>query len=252
VAESIILIVDDLMFAPKLESALNRLNYQPLFAVNETDLTAALRQAPVLVIVDLFSRGFDWEALLRLMKGAGKKARHVPVLGFGPHIDLELREKALLAGCDAVVGRGAITGQLPQLIEKHKWVVDRRRCQEIPPPDLQKGIELFNQGQFFDCHEVLEDAWNNEPEPIRIMYQGILQISVACYHTQNKNWRGAMKVLERGTPKIRRFAPNCMGLDLDRLLADVDKIRRELVRLGPEWHGDFDVNLFPAIELSKR
>ena len=71
--ESIILVVDDLMFAPKLENALKQLGYHPLFATNETDLTDALRHAPILVIVDLFSRGFDWEALLRLMKGEGKK-----------------------------------------------------------------------------------------------------------------------------------------------------------------------------------
>jgi CheY-like chemotaxis protein len=251
VAESIVLIVDDLMFAPKLENGLSRLGYQPLFATNETNLTDALRHAPVLVIVDLFSRGFDWEALLRLMKGEGKKARHVPVLGFGPHVDLELREKALLAGCDAVVGRGAIADQLPQLIKKHKWLVDRHRCQETPPPRLREGIELFNREQFFDCHEVLEDAWNDEPDPVRIMYQGILQIGVACYHIQHKNWRGAMKVLQRGTPKIRRFAPACMGINLDKLLTDVDAIRRELVRLGPDWQGDFDPNLFPTIELSK-
>jgi hypothetical protein len=83
------------------------------------------------------------------------------------------------------------------------------------------------------------------------MYQGILQISVACHHIQNKNWRGAMKVLERGLPKIRRFAPACMGINLDRLLTDVDKIRQELVHVGPDWQSNFDVNLFPTIELSK-
>jgi predicted metal-dependent hydrolase len=251
VTESIVLIVDDLMFAPKLEGALNQLGYQPLFATNETDLTDALRRAPVLVIVDLFSRGFDWEALLRLIKGEGKKARHIPILGFGPHVDLDLREKALLAGCDTVVGRGAIANQLSQLIKKHKWVVDRNRCRETPPSLLQEGIELFNRGQYFECHEVIEDAWNNEPEPVRTMYQGILQIGVACYHIQKKNWRGAMKVLERGIPKIRRFAPTCMGINLDTLLADVDTIRRELVHLGPDGLDDFDVKLFPTIELSK-
>jgi hypothetical protein len=185
------------------------------------------------------------------MKGEGKKSLHIPVLGFGPHVDLELREKALLAGCDSVVGRGAIAGKLPQLIEKHKWMVDHNRCQESPPRRLREGIELFNQGRYFDCHEVIEDAWNDELESVRIMYQGILQIGVACHHIQNKNWRGAMKVLERGVPKIRRFAPQCMGINLDMLLTDADTVRQELVRLGPEWQGDFNVNLFPTIELSK-
>ncbi len=27
------------------------------------------------------------------------------------------------------------------------------------PPQYLRGIELFNAGQFFDCHEMLEELW---------------------------------------------------------------------------------------------
>lgn len=246
-SESIILVVDDLMFLPRLENGLQNLGYQPLAATNETDLTRALFRSPVLVIIDLFSPAIDWEALVKTIKKS--KAGPVPILGFGPHVDLELREKALAAGCDAVVGRGAIANQLPQLIKKHKWVLNKDRCQDEPPPLLVRGVELFNQGEYYDCHEVIEDAWNEEPAPVRIMYQGVLQLGVACYHVQNKNWRGAMKLLERGMPKVKRFAPHCMGLDLAQLLADAEAIRQELLRLGPDWDGEFDRSLFPTIEI---
>lgn len=246
--ETIILIVDDLLFLPRLEAELRRLGYTPLTAANESELSRALFTAPVLVIVDLFSRSFNWERLVRFVKGPGKKAVHVPVLGFGPHVDLALREQALAAGCNVVVGRGAIAGQLPHLVEKHKWVINKSRCQQTPPPLLWTGIKLFNQGDYFECHEIIEAAWNEEPDPVRIMYQGILQIGVACYHVKNKNWRGAMKVLERGVPKIGRFAPSCMGINIAQLLADAEAIRQELVRLGPNWQGDFDPNLFPIIQ----
>lgn len=245
-SDTIVLIVDDLMFLPKLEDGLRHLGYQPLVAINETTLTRALFTAPVLVIVDLFSRSFDWEALVRLVKGP--KASHVPVLGFGPHVDLQLRERALAAGCTIVVGRGAMVSQLPQLVEKHKWLVDPTRCHDDPPPLLLEGIDLFNRGEYFECHEVIEHAWNEEKTPVRIMFQGILQICVACHHIQNKNWRGAMKVLDRGLPKTRRFAPNCMGLNLAKLLADAEAIRQELLRLGPDWQGEFDTHLFPTIQ----
>lgn len=247
--ETIVLIVDDLMFLPRLEEGLRQLGYQPLVATNETDLSKALFTAPVLVIVDLFSRNFDWERLVRFVKGPGKKAVHVPTLGFGPHVDLELRERALAAGCHAVVGRGAIAGQLAHLVEKHKWVIDTGRCREMPPPLLLEGLKLFNQGHYFECHEVIENAWNEETDPVRVMYQGLIQISVACYHVQKKNWRGAMKVLERGIPKIGRFSPGCMGLDIAHLLTAAEAIRQELVRLGPEWRGEFDPRLFPVIPL---
>lgn len=246
--ESVVLIVEDLMFLPKLESNLRALGYHPLVATGDTELTRALFKAPVLVIVDLFSQRFDWEALIRMIKGPDKKGDHIPVLGFGPHVDLELRERALAAGCDTVVGRGAIAGQLPHLIEKHKWVVDQARCDDPPPPRLVEGLNLFNQGEYFECHEVIEAAWNDEKAPVRMMYQGILQIGVACYHVQNQNWRGAMKLLERGIPKTKRFTPHCMGINIAKLLADAEAIRQELIRLGPEWQGEFNRQLFPNIE----
>ena len=247
-AEPVILIVDDLMFLPRLEKTLQAEGYRPIAATNQADLTQALFTAPVLAIVDLFSQSFDWEPLVRSIKGPGKKAAHVPVIGFGPHVDLALRQRALAAGCETVVGRSAIIEQLAPLLEKHKWVVDTNRCQDAPPPLLQQGLELFNQGKFYDCHEVIEDAWMAEKDPIRVMYQGILQIGVACYHIQNRNWRGAIKVLERGVPKTARFAPTCMGINIARLLQDSEAIRQELARLGPAWEGEFDEGLFPTIE----
>lgn len=245
--DTIVLIVDDLMFLPQLEDSLRRLGYRPVAVTNESDLTQAFFTAPVLVIVDLFSRSLPWEALVRQIKGS--KMGHVPVLGFGPHVDLALRDQALAAGCMAVVGRGAIAGQLAQLVEKHKWVVDPARCQEEPPSLLLEGIHLFNRGEYFECHEVIEHAWNDEKAPVRLMFQGVLQIGVACYHIQNKNWRGAMKLLERGLPKTRRFAPTCMGIDLAKLLADAEALRQELLRLGPDWQGEFNPQLFPTIQL---
>jgi CheY-like chemotaxis protein len=248
-SETIILIVDDLMFLPRLETTLRGLGYRTITATNETEVTRALFRSPVLVIVDLFSQKVDWAALIGMIKKS--KAGPVPVLGFGPHVDLSLREKALAVGCDAVVGRGAVATNLAHLVEKHKWVLDKQPCAKAPPTLLIEGLELFNQGDYFECHEIIEQAWLAEPEPVRIMYQGILQIGVACHHIQNKNWRGAMKLLERGIPKVQRFSPHCMGIDLEKLLAEAELIRQELVRLGPAWPGEFNQALWPKIEFKE-
>ncbi len=245
ISETIVLIVDDLMFLPRLENGLRQIGYQPVVATNDSQLTKALFKSPVLIIVDLFSQSFNWEYLIGVVKKS--KAGPVPVLGFGPHVDLELRQKALDAGCNAVVGRGAVASQLQHLVEKHKWVMDKSPCDGPPPTLLLKGIELFNQREYFECHEVIEEIWMEEQSPVRIMYQGILQIGVACYHIQNKNWRGAMKVLDRGVAKIQRFTPECMGINLKELLDDSEAIRQELLRLGEEWNGEFDDTRFPTI-----
>ena len=48
---------------------------------------------------------------------------------------------------------------------------------EIPELVL-KGIEEFNKGEFYECHEYLEEAWMQEPHRVRFLYQGILQVGV--------------------------------------------------------------------------
>jgi uncharacterized protein len=40
-------------------------------------------------------------------------------------------------------------------------------CGEPAPPGLLRGIEQFNQREYFECHETLELIWNAEPGPIR-------------------------------------------------------------------------------------
>src|SRR5207245_2945007 len=59
----------------------------------EQRLTATGNEQPVLVIVNTAMTGVDWEAAIR-----AARARGLPVLAFGSHMDLEARAKALQAG----------------------------------------------------------------------------------------------------------------------------------------------------------
>ena len=61
------------------------------------------------------------------------------------------------------------------------------RCQEPPPAELLRGIEQFNQREYFECHETLEALWNSERETIRVLAKGILQVGVGCYHLLRGN-----------------------------------------------------------------
>jgi len=250
--QPIVLIVDDLMFGPRLEGLVRQAGYEPLFATDETALTKAMVQAPALCIVDLFANSFEWERLVRFVKGPAKKNDHVPILGFGPHQDLALRERALQAGCTAVVGRSAIVSNLPRLIEQNIWRIDEEACANVLPPLALQGIREFNQGLYFECHETLEDAWNEEQGTIRLLYQGILQIAVGYLHIRRHNWRGAVKVLERGIPKAARFRPTCQGVDVQDVVAQAQAIRAELVALGPDRIADFDTTALPKVRVNGR
>jgi predicted metal-dependent hydrolase len=120
-------------------------------------------------------------------------------------------------------------------------------CAERPPPLVWKGIEQFNRGEFFEQHETLEAAWRAESRPVRELYQGILQIGVACYQIERGNLPGSLKMFERGLRRLRQFAPECLGLDVARLIADSERLRDAAQELGPERLAELNCAFFPRI-----
>lgn len=85
-----------------------------------------------------------------------------------------------------------------------------------------KGIEHFNRGEFFECHEVLEALWMAEPGPDKLFYQGLIQVAVAFYHLLNDNYRGAAVLLREGAGKLRHYLPVHKGIDLEKFLAALE------------------------------
>jgi len=88
---------------------------------------------------------------------------------------------------------------------------------------LLKGIELFNHKEFFDCHEILEELWNEQQEPEKQLTQGIIQIAVAYYHAGRDNSKGAIKLLTRGIPRVKPFLPQHNGMLLKAFLDAVEE-----------------------------
>jgi uncharacterized protein len=116
-------------------------------------------------------------------------------------------------------------------------------------PDLAlKGIEEFNRGEFYECHEYLEEAWMQEPGRVRFLYQGILQVGVGFYHLQNGNWRGATGLLRNGTVRLKEFEPETLGVDVAKLVRESERCLRELESLGRERIDDFDRSGVPKVE----
>lgn len=86
------------------------------------------------------------------------------------------------------------------------------------PPEFWQGIELFNTGQFYACHDTLEALWMEATEPDKTFYQGILQISVALYHLGNGNLKGAIILLGEGSNRLARYPSIYSQVDVDELL----------------------------------
>jgi uncharacterized protein len=107
-------------------------------------------------------------------------------------------------------------------------------CRDKPPLKLLEGIEQFNRGEYYDCHETLEEIWRDEQGKIRDLYKGILQIGVAIYHAKRSNLRGAMRLISSGMELLSPFAPQCMGIDVACLLQSAGQFREELNGFAPE------------------
>ena len=118
---------------------------------------------------------------------------------------------------------------------------------ELPELAL-KGIEEFNRGEFYECHEYLEEAWMQEPRRVRFLYQGILQVGVGFYHQQNGNWRGATGLLRNGTQRLKEFEPDTLGIDVAKLVRECERCLEELEELGREQVHEFDQSLIPTVK----
>jgi predicted metal-dependent hydrolase len=82
---------------------------------------------------------------------------------------------------------------------------------------LQHGIHLFNQREFFECHEVLEEEWTPERDPRRLFLQSLIHLAVGLYHASRANPVGAGRQLRKGLRKLAGYLPACEEIDTARL-----------------------------------
>jgi hypothetical protein len=97
---------------------------------------------------------------------------------------------------------------------------DMERFTLIMDKQLQRGIRLFNDEEFFQCHEVLEETWTSEHEPRRLFLQALIHLAVGLYHCQRGKPVGASRQLRKGLRKLDAYMPSCEGIDTGRLYRD--------------------------------
>lgn len=107
------------------------------------------------------------------------------------------------------------------------------------PAAFWQGVDQFNQGEFYACHDTLEALWMEASQPQKTFYQGILQIAVGLYHLGNQNWRGAVILLGEGLRRVCDYQPSYAGLDVARLVGESSQLLQSLQQAGPERVAEF-------------
>jgi DNA-binding response OmpR family regulator len=112
---SIIALEKDLFFSVKIRDTLRHHDMDATIVrtLPAFEQLIAGTQQPALVIINTASRGVDWEAAIR-----SARAKGIPVLAFGSHMDLEARTKALQAGAQKVVANSKFASDMAGLVTR--------------------------------------------------------------------------------------------------------------------------------------
>jgi predicted metal-dependent hydrolase len=107
---------------------------------------------------------------------------------------------------------------------------------------LQRWMALFNEQAYYEAHEVVEEVWHALRGGEREFWKGLVHASVALCHYQRGNGHGARVKSRSAVHYLTPCAPAHEGLDVEALLADLERffapLREQPPRTAPpaaEW-----------------
>src|SRR4051794_40036036 len=95
------------------------------------------------------------------------------------------------------------------------------------------GVALFNEGAYFECHEMLEELWTAERGSDRLFLQSLIHFSVAFHHYGRNNIDGARRQLRKALKKLAGYLPAHAGMDTLALYQDGVQWRDALITGRP-------------------
>lgn len=212
---------------------------------------------PALLLIDVDDAAAQWKEIVLGLQSS-PATRRIPMLGIAAQADETSLTSA--ASLDGLLARDALDEQLPDWVARRARVWDeayyqalQKDCAGELPELARRGIELFDHHEFWEAHEVLESAWiEARGQPIGEVYRSILQVGVAYYHIQKRNYRGAIKMFLRAVQWLDPLPDECHGIDVAQFKRDAAAARAALEALGAERIADFDPAFFKPIPFIKQ
>ena len=87
---------------------------------------------------------------------------------------------------------------------------------------FNRGIDEFNEGRFQACHETWESLWVEAAYPQRLFLLALTKLGAGFAHALRRNPKGVRRLLEDAVRLAGPFGPRYAGLDVERLIADVN------------------------------
>ncbi|WP_078544242.1 DUF309 domain-containing protein [Litchfieldia alkalitelluris] len=83
------------------------------------------------------------------------------------------------------------------------------------PMEYYDFFVKFNEGDYYTCHDLLEDIWMTDKD--NLFLKGLLQMTVAIYHYEYGNVKGARLMMDAGHQYIQKYRPFYWGIDLEKV-----------------------------------
>ena len=113
--KTVLAVVNDIFFQAKISGAAKQAGVTLKYVTSEQSLLDNARTNPSLIVFDLNFAAVDPVQLIKKVKADPELGR-IPMLGYLSHVQTDLQQAAIAAGCDQVMPRSAFSMNLNQIM----------------------------------------------------------------------------------------------------------------------------------------
>lgn len=112
---------------------------------------------------------------------------------------------------------------------------------------LREGIELFDRGQFFEAHEVWEDAWRRARGGDELLLHGLIQAAAGFHKLQIYQPSGAASLLTKAAAKLAAIPAGAPVAGLPEFRAALKSWIGNASRLAARGATEYDAASIPRL-----
>lgn len=89
------------------------------------------------------------------------------------------------------------------------------------PAEYYEFFIKFNEGDYYTCHDLLEDMWMTDKG--NLFLKGLLQMSVSIYHYSYGNVKGARLMMQAAHDYLQSYRPVHWGLNIETVYPFIEE-----------------------------
>jgi predicted metal-dependent hydrolase len=93
---------------------------------------------------------------------------------------------------------------------------------------LREGINLFNEGRFFESHEALEQLYQETEDAHKPFLEGLIQLAAAFrLYTDFAEVKGPVRMIYQALIRFENYQPSYLGIRTEELSASMEAWAKE-------------------------